>query len=233
VLASIAAIGDRERYRAAFADCARVLATERPDFERLNEFCRRAKPSICWIKTPTGTGSGFLVSDRVVATAKHVIAEDRDIVVSIGGTDIPAARVVADDPSGADVALIMLPRAVAARPMRLGFSELVEVGEPVVAIGFPFAERDVSFHENLLVDRGIVNRFRGSESRIFELGIRAQPGMSGGPVFNDLGEVVGVVSFARIYAAPADTNAAVVATYNTSHAVNVTALRRMLARSGT
>ena len=128
VLSSIAAIGDRERYRAAFADCARVLATERPDFERLNEFCRRAKPSICWIKTPTGTGSGFLVSDRVVATAKHVIAEDRDIIVSIGGTDFPAARIVADDPSGADVALIVLPRAVAARPMRLGFSELVEVG---------------------------------------------------------------------------------------------------------
>jgi molecular chaperone DnaK len=193
------------------------------------------KPSICWIKTPTGTGSGFLVSDRVVATAKHVIAEDRDIVVSIGGTDFPAARIVADDPSGADVALIMLPRAVAARPMRLGFSELVEVGEPVVAIGFPFAERDISFHENLLVDRGIVNRFRGSDSRarIFELGIRAQPGMSGGPVFNDLGEVIGVVSFARIYTAPADTNAAIVATYNTSHAVSVTALRRMLARQGT
>jgi molecular chaperone DnaK len=235
VLASIAAIGDRERYRAAFAESARALGTERPDFERLNEFCRRAKPSICWIKTPTGTGSGFLVSDRVVATAKHVIAKDCDIVISIGGTDIPASRIVADDPSGADVALITLPCAVAARPMRLGFSELVEVGEPVVAIGFPFAERDVSFHENLLVDRGIVNRFRGSDShaRIFELGIRAQPGMSGGPVFNDLGEVIGVVSFARIYAAPADTNAAVVATYNTSHAVNVTALRRMLARSGT
>ena len=105
----------------------------------------------------------------------------------------------------------------------------------MVAIGFPFAERDISFHENLLVDRGIVNRFRGSDARarIFELGIRAQPGMSGGPVFNDLGEVIGVVSFARIYAAPADKNAAVVATYNTSHAVNVTALRRMLARSGT
>jgi len=235
VLASIAAIGDRERYRAAFAESARALGTERADFERLNEFCRRAKPSICWIKTPTGTGSGFLISDRVVATAKHVIAKDRDIVVSIGGTDIPASRIVADDPSGADVALITLPRSVAARPMRLGFSELVEVGEPVVAIGFPFAERDVSFHENLLVDRGIVNRFRGSDAsaRIFELGIRAQPGMSGGPVFNDLGEVIGVVSFARIYAAPADANPAVVATYNTSHAVNVSVLRLMLARAGT
>jgi molecular chaperone DnaK len=118
--------------------------------------------------------------------------------------------------------------------MRLGFSELVEVGEPVVAIGFPFAEPDVSFHENLLVDRGIVNRFRGSDSsaRIFELSIRAQPGMSGGPVFNDLGEVIGVVSFARFYAGPADTKAGVVATYNTSHAVNVAALRRMLARAG-
>jgi molecular chaperone DnaK len=235
VLASIAAIGDRERYRAAFAEAARALGTARADFERLNEFCRRAKPSICWIKTPTGTGSGFLVSDRVVATAKHVIAEGRDIVVSIGGTDIPAARIVAVDPSGADVALITLPRAVAARPMRLGFSELVEVGEPVVAIGFPFAERDVSFHENLLVDRGIVNRFRGSDARarIFELGIRAQPGMSGGPVFNDLGEVIGIVSFARIYAASAEANPAVVATYNTSHAVNVSVLRHMLARAVT
>jgi hypothetical protein len=48
-----------------------------------------------------------------------------------------------------------------------------------------------------------------------------------------LGEVIGVVSFTRIYTAPADTNAAIVATYNTSHAVSVTAPRRMLARSGT
>jgi len=29
--------------------------------------------------------------------------------------------------------------------------------------------------------------------------------MSGGPVFNDLDEVIGVVAFARIYTAPADT----------------------------
>jgi hypothetical protein len=65
------------------------------------------------------------------------------------------------------------------------------------------------------------------------LGIRAQPGMSGGPVFNDLGEVIGIVSFARIYAASADANPAVVATYNTSHAVNVSVLRPMLARAAT
>jgi hypothetical protein len=77
--------------------------------------------------------------------------------------------------------------------------------------------------------------FRGSDARarIFELGIRAQPGMRGGPVFNDLGQVIGVVSFARIYAASADANPAVVATYNISRAVNVSVPHHMLARAGT
>jgi hypothetical protein len=66
-------------------------------------------------------------------------------------------------------------------------------------MGFPVPEGE-SFEENLLLDRGIVNRMRNRpdrRGREFELGLRISPGMSRGPVFNDRGEVIAVSTFVR------------------------------------
>ena len=61
----------------------------------------------------------------------------------------------------------------------------------------------------------------GVGTRELELGLRLAPGMSGGPVFNDRGEVVAVSTFIRIHGAALDRS---------SHAIAVDALHELLPR---
>lgn len=138
--------------------------------------------------------------------------------------------VVTRDVCGHDLALIRLPRSVDAPPLRLGFAQLVEVGEAVAVMAAPLAKRKISLHDGLVIDKGIVNRFRGVEprSRILELSIRAQPEMSGGPVFNDLGEVIGVMASSGI--PPAAGASAMSPSF--LQAVNADVLREMLIANG-
>jgi S1-C subfamily serine protease len=70
------------------------------------------------------------------------------------------------------------------------------VGERVLAIGFPVPGS--SLHgENIYISRGIVNSLRkvdASSERVIFIDAKIGSGMSGGPLFNDLGEVVGIVT---------------------------------------
>lgn len=82
-------------------------------------------------------------------------------------------------------------------PLRLGFSELVEVGERIMTIGFP-APGSGGFEENLYCNAGLINRIRQSEfcsDRVLEVSIELQGGISGAPILNELGEVVGLLTF--------------------------------------
>jgi hypothetical protein len=67
-----------------------------------------------------------------------------------------------------------------------------------------------------------VNRFRGPDRRsgTFEFSVRAQSDLTGGPVFNDMGEVIGVISGAAL-ASPVD-GAAMASSF--SHAINASVL---------
>lgn len=225
-LECLAAIDDRAGYRARLAKCSRIIAVDQPNFDQLDGFCRHVRSSIAWIDTPTGPASGFLVSDRLVATARTSISKARDVVVTIAGVELPAMAVFAQDCHGHELALIQLPQPVDAAPLRLGYSQLVEIGEAVAVIAAVTAQRSSAFHDDLFVECGIVNRFRGADqtSRLFELSFRAQRGTTGSPLFNDLGEVIGVMSSDE----PAPGIDSEHPTSSYAQAINVSALRSML-----
>jgi molecular chaperone DnaK len=225
-LECFAATDDRTGYRACLLDCGRVFVANRLDFGQLDGSTRRVRDSIAWINMSAGGATGFLVSDRLVATAHSSISRAHDVVVTLRGVELPAMSVVTRNVCGHDLALIRLPRSVDAPPLRLGFVQLVEVGEAIAVMAAPLAKRKISFHDGLVINKGIMNRFWGVEprSRILELSIRAQPEMNGSPVFNDLGEVIGVMASPGI--PPGDGASAVPP--NFSQAVNVDALRDML-----
>lgn len=62
-----------------------------------------------------------------------------------------------------DVAILRLrPESTPVTPLRLGFSELVEVGERILTVGFP-APGEGGFEENLYCNVGLVNRIRPSQ----------------------------------------------------------------------
>ena len=146
-----------------------------------------------------GLGSGFLVDrEGHVMTAAHVVqTADLVQVEFVDGNKVTAA-VVASDPVK-DVALIKLdtvPENI--KPARLGDSDMVSVGEEVFVIGAPYGLSHTlsvghisARHAN---DQGALG---GVQAETFQTDAAINQGNSGGPMFNQRGEVIGVVSHIR------------------------------------
>src|SRR5712671_6438628 len=85
------------------------------------------------------TGSGFLIDNSGhVLTNAHVVDGAQKVEVQLGGGPEQQAQVVGSDPSS-DIALLKVDNTEGANPLPLGDSSKVQVGDPVVAIGNPFA----------------------------------------------------------------------------------------------
>jgi len=141
------------------------------------------------------SGSGFLVDDDgSILTNQHVIDDAEEVDVRFGEDGDPVdARVTGTDPS-TDLALLKIDSDdIDGRPLRLGSSSDVRVGEPVIAIGSPFGLRGT-------VTAGIVsglereirspNGFTIDE--VVQTDAAINPGNSGGPLIDERGRVIGV-----------------------------------------
>jgi putative serine protease PepD len=183
-----------------------LLALRALHFEHLNEFARHVKSAVAWVFVQgQATGSGFLAGPNLVVTNLHVVLDSgrlsaaERVTVQVGGASRAVTGMTLPSRAGIDLVVLQLAEKLDVRPMRVGYGRLLEVGERVLAMGFPLPEGS-SFEENLLLDHGILNRIRtraDSTGRELELGLRIFPGMSGGPLFNDQGEVIGINTFVR------------------------------------
>ena len=148
-----------------------------------------------------GIGSGFIVSsDGLVITNQHVTEGAAEIVVTTrDGTDYPAELLGED--ALTDIAVLRIEGAgLGVAP--LGRSEDLQIGEWVVAIGNPYGyllgntEPTVTAGVVSGVGRNIIPS--GDQSGIYvgmiQTDASVNPGNSGGPLANALGEVVGVNS---------------------------------------
>ena len=162
-------------------------------------------PSVVQIKVAGGqgvaSGSGFVIrSDGYVLTNNHVIelaAKGGGIKVALhGGEEVPA-QIVGRSPSY-DLAVIRVKDVKNLKPVALGNSDKVSVGEPVLALGSPLGLAGT-------VTSGIVSaRNRpvtagGGDSEMsfinaLQTDAAVNPGNSGGPLVNLKAEVVGVNS---------------------------------------
>jgi serine protease Do len=171
------------------------LGKESPFFEGpFEEFFKRFQPPEGEFKTE-GLGSGLIVrSDGYILTNNHVVEGAEEIQVSLLNNTIHDAKVIGRDPT-TDVAVIKIEGDdFPAAP--LGNSDIVEVGEWVLAIGNPMR---LSF----TVTAGIVsalgrniNIIQGSYGieNFIQTDAVINPGNSGGPLVNLNGEVIGINS---------------------------------------
>jgi len=139
---------------------------------------------------PIAQGSGFLISkDGQVVTNYHVIKNGSFAVVKLpNGTFFAVDGVLASDKSR-DVAIIKM-HGNDFRPLTLGDSDRLQVGEEVVAIGNPLSLEST-------VSNGIVSAIRSVEDeggKFVQITAPISPGSSGGPLFNMAGEVVGITT---------------------------------------
>ncbi|MFI6400829.1 S1C family serine protease [Streptomyces sp. NPDC050548] len=171
----------------------------------------RALPSVVTLHVTgdeeSGTGTGIVLDTRGhILTNNHVVqpaGSDGEISVSFSGGRTARAKVVGHD-TGYDLAVVRVSGVRGLRPMPLGNSDNVRVGDPVVAIGAPFGlDNTVTAGIISAKDRPITaggDAADGSDvSYVDALQTDApiNPGNSGGPLLDAQGRVVGINSAIR------------------------------------
>jgi hypothetical protein len=139
---------------------------------------------------PIAQGSGFLISkDGRVVTNYHVIKSGSSAVIKLpDGASFPVEGVLVSD-KHRDVAIIKA-HGSNFRMLILGDSARLQVGEEVVAIGSPLSLEST-------VSNGILSGIRTVEEeggKFLQITAPISPGSSGGPLFNMVGEVVGITT---------------------------------------
>lgn len=143
--------------------------------------------------TPTGTGTGFLITSKLIATNHHVIdtATEIDITFSTGVT--VKAKVVAQNVEN-DIAVLQLNSPTDIPPLQMGQSSETKQGEKIFTIGYPISDKLGSSSSK--ISEGIINNLTGYKNNPneFQISVPIQPGNSGGPVFNSKGQVIGIIA---------------------------------------
>ncbi|MET4576602.1 Do family serine endopeptidase [Ottowia thiooxydans] len=138
-----------------------------------------------------GVGSGFIISpDGLIMTNAHVVRGAKEVTVKLTDRREFRAKVLGADPK-TDVAVLKID-AKGLPTVPLGSSKNLQQGEWVLAIGSPFG------FENT-VTAGVVSakgRSLPDDSAVpfIQTDVPVNPGNSGGPLFNSVGEVVGINS---------------------------------------
>ncbi|MGR8008446.1 S1C family serine protease [Streptomyces hypolithicus] len=171
----------------------------------------RALPSVVTLHVngagEQGTGTGFVLDAKGhILTNNHVVdpaGASGTITVTFSGGQTAKAEIIGKD-SGYDLAVVRVLGVDGLKPLPLGNSENVRVGDPVVAIGAPFDLQNtvtsgiISAKERPITAGG--EKGDGSDvSYVNALQTDApiNPGNSGGPLLDAQARVIGINSAIR------------------------------------
>ncbi|HVF56730.1 MAG TPA: trypsin-like peptidase domain-containing protein [Pyrinomonadaceae bacterium] len=192
----------------AAADVSGITDPSVATDERNNiEVYRTISPGVVYITSLTrprgffdrggkGTGSGSVIDDQGhILTNNHVVEDADSLSVSFGTDKSYPAKTIGRDPD-TDLAIIKVeaPREVL-RPVPLGDSDRLSVGQKVLAIGNPFGlDRTLTTG----VISGLQRPIEAQTGRIIEGAIQTDasinPGNSGGPLLDSQGRMIGINS---------------------------------------
>lgn len=136
-------------------------------------------------------GSGFIISeDGYIVTNNHVVEKADEITVKLYNGKEYIAKKVGRDPL-TDLAILKIDAPnTKLKPLKLGDSDVAEVGEWVVAIGNPFG-LESSYTVGIISAKGR-DLGEGPYDNFLQTDASINPGNSGGPLVNLNGEVIGI-----------------------------------------
>jgi TonB family protein len=168
------------------------------------------------------SGTGFMFGSKdYVITNWHVVRNTKNIKVKFLNGDKIKAEVLLKDSTN-DIAFLKLERSpqLPASSLRVGNSSNVRMGDKVFTIGYP---AHWVMGQNPKYTEGVVNALSGikDDPTVFQISAQIQPGNSGGPLFNQSGEVIGITQAAldpqlaieSIGALPQNVNYAIKSSY--------------------
>lgn len=138
-------------------------------------------------KKQSRMGSGFIVDESgLIVTNAHLTVGAKKIVVKLHKSAIyHQARLVTID-RGKDIAILKID-VPNLKPVKLGNSNKVQIGERVVSIGNPLGLEST-------ISDGLISSWRTVKGglKVLQISVPLSQGSSGGPLFNLQGDVIGV-----------------------------------------
>ncbi|MBS1627713.1 MAG: trypsin-like peptidase domain-containing protein [Bacteroidetes bacterium] len=139
----------------------------------------------------TGGGSGFLIDGKgYIITNAHVL-DGSSFANVINSNGVEFKAVIAFKDEHKDLAILKIEDADFKTIKTLPYSikkSGADLGEEIFTLGYP--RNDLTFNQGFLSTQSGFN----GDSSSYQLQISANPGNSGGPVFNSKGEVIGILS---------------------------------------
>lgn len=165
----------------------------------LTALYQQVLPGVVAIQTDSGQGSGFVYDmDGHIITNEHVVEGASTVEVAFASGFKAYGTVIGSD-ADADLAVVKVDApAGELRPLAIGDSDTLQVGQTVVAIGNPFGLNGTM---TLGIVSGLGRTQPASQAAgggffstadIIQTDAAINPGNSGGPLFNMNGEVVGI-----------------------------------------
>lgn len=172
---------------------------------------KKAQPSVVGITTLTqrqgdlffnpggyaqGLGSGFIVSsDGYIVTNSHVVSDGAAEEISVlfsNGEELPAVLKFYD--RTLDLAIIKV-EATGLKPAKLGDSDHIKVGDKAIAVGNPIG-LDLYLTQTSGIISGLDRSIQVTQGitmdGLMQTDAAINGGNSGGPLYNNLGEVIGI-----------------------------------------
>ncbi len=138
-------------------------------------------------------GSGFVITDDgYIVTNYHVVQSATSTEVTMYDGKSYTAQIIGGD-EDYDIAVLKID-AKELTPVTLGDSEKINVGQAVAAIGNPLGELTFSMSQGIVSCANRAINVDGTPFNMIQVDCSVNPGNSGGPLVNEYGEVLGIVS---------------------------------------
>ena len=186
------------RFNASMSYYSPVSYTYNDEFDLIKEYPTTSMYEEAINSQPSEwTGTGFAIGNSYIVTNNHVAGEAKTISVKGVKGDMNtgyAAEVVATDKIN-DIAILRItdnqftgfgtiPYAIHQR--------MADVGEDVFVLGYPLTQ---ALGNEIKLTNGIISSRTGYQGNIstYQMSAPVQPGNSGGPMFDNKGNIIGIV----------------------------------------
>ena len=144
-------------------------------------------------QVPVGSGSGIiLTSDGYIVTCKHVVENAETIKVILNDDSEHDAKLVGTD-ARSDLAVLKID-GTNLTPATLGDSDMLTIGEDVIAIGNPLGELRGTATSGIVSALSREVTIGSVKMKLIQTDAAISPGNSGGGLFNASGSLIGIVN---------------------------------------
>ncbi|AZN42974.1 trypsin-like peptidase domain-containing protein [Paenibacillus albus] len=140
---------------------------------------------VVMIMTDVAQGSGVVIGENEILTNYHVMqGATKGSITTLNGKDFEIKGVVGYDKTS-DLAVIQTKTPLGIAPVEIGFSAYK--GDHVVTIGSPLGFQNT-------VSDGVISNIVTDSAQLYQISAPIDHGSSGGGLFNDYGQLIGITS---------------------------------------